>query len=621
MSGFVALFQRNGAPLDRLLLGELTASLSFRGPDAQQTWAEGSMGLGHTLLRSGPPGNDRQPASCDGECWIVCDARLDQRDDLRRELRSAGCNVERGASDCALILRAYLAWNEDCLRRLRGDFAFAIWDGRLRRLFCARDHFGIKPFYYAQTREFFVCSNTLDCVRRHPDVCDELNDDAIADFLLFGLNCNQATTTFKHVGRLPPAHFLNVTAGIVSARRYWSPPVDGRIRYRHEEEYAEHFREHLRAAVADRLEPDRTAIFLSGGLDSGSIAATARDIAGNSGAELKAYTVTYEKLIGDREGHYARQTADFLQIPHEIISMDHLEPFADGGDPEFSFPEPIEDPLTAGVRDQFGAIAQHSRVVLDGEGGDNLMFFELAPYLKDLRTRGELLALSAALIGYSWRQRSRWHRLGFRVARRIGKNERIDAPPWIAPDFARRVNFHERSKPFPRPIPERAHPILPSAHASLMLPQWSRMFELSDAAATRRNIEVRFPFLDLRLVEYLLALPPFPLFLRKKLERDAMKGRLPRSILSRPKAPLLADPTLAAFRKAGPDPLGRLEWDGEIARYVSRKPVFHSSKSPYSERESSCIRAACLNFWLQRLRSVRYNISRGSAWIVAKTSL
>ncbi|HEY6467756.1 MAG TPA: asparagine synthase-related protein, partial [Candidatus Acidoferrales bacterium] len=548
MSGFVALFQRNGAPVDRSLLSGLTSFLEFRGPDGCDTWSSGPVGLGHTLFRTTRSvADERQPVSFDGHAWIVADARLDRRAELKDQLRNAGQDVDSDASDAELILHAFLAWKDDCARHIYGDFAFVIWDGRTQRLFCARDHFGIRPFYYAVTPDFVLCSNTLDCIRQHPGVSDELNDQAVADFLLFGLNLDRGTTTFRDIQRLTPAHVLSASANDVYARRYWSVPVDGRIRYRREEEYAEHFLEILHSAVADRMDADHVGIFLSGGMDSGAIAATAKEIARDSGTKLRGYTVTYEQLLGDREGYFAQQTADFLNIPLEIISMDHLQPFRSGEESDFAFPEPLDDPMAYGIREQFATVAKDCRVALYGEGIDNLMYFQLAPYLRDCVKRGEWLTCAGALSGYLWNQRSRWHRLGHRLKRRFtSKDLDTTLPPWVAPDFRRRVNLTERFKHFDLPAVSPQHSILPIAHASLELPQWLRLFEVSNAGFTQQLVEMRYPFLDLRIVDYLLALPPFPLFFHKKLERDAMTGRLPEVTLKRPKTPLGTRPCVAA---------------------------------------------------------------------------
>ena len=217
MSGIVGIFNRSGAPVDRGLLRALTYFLAYRGPDAQESWSHDSIGFGHTLLHTTRESlNELQPASLDGRFWITADARIDCRAELRTKLEGLGRKQPRTITDPELILHAYAAWKEECVQHLRGDFSFAIWDIRDKKLFCARDHFGIKPFYYAEIGSTFIFSNTLNCVRVHPSVPDELNDAAILDFLLVGLNCDNATTTFRDVKRLPPAHYVAISSGRIS---------------------------------------------------------------------------------------------------------------------------------------------------------------------------------------------------------------------------------------------------------------------------------------------------------------------------------------------------------------------------------------------------------------------
>ena len=232
MSGIVGIVNLNGSPVDRLLLGRMTDCLAFRGPDAQETWSQGPVGLGHTLLRTVDDTRpDCQPLTLDGQVWIVADARVDGRGELRRKLAGHGCRDLEEATDAELILQSYLVWGEACVQHLIGDFAFAIWDEPRRRLFGARDHFGVKPFYYARVGNCLVFSNTLNCLRMHPDVSDKLNDLAIADFLLFGFNQDPATTTFADINRVPPAHCLTWQDGALQVRRYWTLPQEGPLRY------------------------------------------------------------------------------------------------------------------------------------------------------------------------------------------------------------------------------------------------------------------------------------------------------------------------------------------------------------------------------------------------------
>ena len=328
-------------------------------------------------------------------------------------------------------------------------------------LFCARDHFGVKPFYYAELGELFVFSNALACLRQHPDVSDELNDAAIGDFLLFGLNCDPATTTFRGISRLPAAHALTISPEGLRIQRYWSVPTNGRIRYQRAEDYVEHFQILLQAAVADRTRADRVGILLSGGLDSATLAATARELSGSAGGarDLRAYTVVYESLIPDEDGRHAREVAEFLKIPLRRIPMDKLEPFERWDDPEIRSLEPVDDPFYAGLFDQFRTIAADCRVVLSGEGADNLMLFEMWPFARDLMRNQQWRELVTETFRYLWVRPSVLPGLKRRVRGLFGNDPTAPIyPRWLEPGFARRLNLKDRAKewselPVSRPSP------------------------------------------------------------------------------------------------------------------------------------------------------------------------
>jgi asparagine synthase (glutamine-hydrolysing) len=611
VSGIVGIFHRDGAPAGQPLLRALTHFLAYRGPDGHDAWADGPVGFGHTLLRTGPASvSERQPMSLEGRYWIVADARLDSHAELEAELDSAERQVPNDAGDPELILHAYAAWGEDCVRHLRGDFAFAIWDARRRMLFCARDHFGIKPFFYADLGGTFLFSNTLDCLRLHPGVSEELNEAAIADFLLFGLNCDVATTTFRDIQRLPAAHFLTASPEGVRMERYWSAPTDGRIRYRRNEDYVEHFLLLLGAAVSDRIRADRAGILLSGGMDSSSVAAVAREAAEAHGKpELRAYTFSLEELIPDQEGSLARQVAEFLEIPIRVIQMKKSEAFDRWDQPEIAPSEPVEDPFLAPYYDEYKGIARECRVALSGEGSDNLLYFQMWPYMRELlrnREWGRALAEGSHFLRV---RPFPWRGIRYRAMRFAGRGDKARVPRWIAPDFAKRVDLDARWKKY-RVLPKvPVHTAKPKAHASLSLPQWSRMFELADPGATRCPVEVRYPFLDLRMVNYLLTIPPFPWAFQKRLLRQAMANRLPESIRRRPKTPLARDPALAMLeQQTGAALLDRTKWDGGMDRYVDRSAIVPLEQERSSEGKIQAIRTLCLNFWLQRRLRLRYNL-------------
>jgi asparagine synthase (glutamine-hydrolysing) len=611
VSGIVGILQRDGVPVGQPLLRALTRFLAFRGPDGRDMWGDGPVGFGHTLLRATPASvGERQPMSLEGRYCIVADARLDSHAELEAELDSAERRVPSNAADPELILHAYAAWGEECVRHLRGDFAFAIWDARRRTLFCARDHFGVKPFYYADLGGAFLFSNTLDCLRLHPGVSDELNEAAIADFLLFGLNCDVATTTFRDIQRLPAAHFLMISPGGLRVERYWSAPTHGRIRYRKDEDYIEHFLLLMGAAVTDRIRTDRAGIWLSGGMDSSTVAALAREAGEAGGArDLRAYTVSYEGLIPDQEGSLARKVAEFLQIPIRVIQMENSRPFDRWDQRELTPSEPTEDLFFAGFHDEYKTIAEDCRVILSGEGSDNLLYFQMWPYTRELlrnREWGRVLAEGSRFLRV---RPFPWKGIRYRARRLVRGADERRLPRWIAPDFAKRVDLDARLKKYTALPKVPVHAAKPKAHASLSLPQWARVFELADPGATHNPVEVRYPFLDLRVVNYLLAIPPFPWAFKKTLLREAMANRLPPNIVRRPKAPMSRHPLVALLEpQGGAASLDEIHWDEAIDRYVDRSAILPVEDERGAEGKIRAIRPLGLNFWLQRRLRLRYNL-------------
>lgn len=572
---------------------------------------DGSIGLGHTMLRTTPESlGEHQPASIDGRFWIVADARIDSRAELTAGLQRAGRVIRQNIPDSELILHAYAAWGTSCVERLRGDFSFGIWDARKKQLFCARDHFGIKPFYYAQLGELFLFSNTLNCIRLHRRVSDELNEMAIGDFLLFGLNYDNGTTSFRDVQRLPPAHSLSISSEGVKIRRFWAPPTDGRIRYSKPEDYIENFQSLLREAVADRLRAERVGILLSGGLDSSAVTAVAKEVSakGIRKPELRSYTEVYESLIPHDDGEYARETAEYLGVPNRLIPMDQTKIFERCDDPEASWPEPIGNPLVAGIFDSYGIVAQECRVALSGEGGDNLLYFQMWPYLKDLRRNREWRRLLSETANYLWVRPFPWRGIRARLLRFAGKDPtQREFPRWLAADFTRRMELMERWRNCGEHPPVAfAHPIHPKAQASLSLPHWTLMFEQENAGVMHHAVEIRYPFLDLRIVEYLLGLPPFPWFFQKMLLRESMVGRLPERVRTRRKTPMQGDPIAAQFRKTGVEPLKQTLWHNNVDQYINRSQMVVPHGNMGAEQLSSALRPYCLNYWLWAVGRIQH---------------
>ena len=151
MSGFITIYNIDGEPVDEHLIHSLTQSLKFRGPDRQDIWVDGEIGMGHALFQTTNEAQyERQPSTLDEQVWITCSARIDDRESLVNKLgMKKQLNLAK-TPDSDLILHSYKKWGEDYLDHLLGDFAFVIWDSRVEKLFCARDRFGMRQLYFAK---------------------------------------------------------------------------------------------------------------------------------------------------------------------------------------------------------------------------------------------------------------------------------------------------------------------------------------------------------------------------------------------------------------------------------------------------------------------------------------
>jgi asparagine synthase (glutamine-hydrolysing) len=601
MSGIVGILNLDCAPVDRRLLTRMTEFLAFRGPDAQRIRIDGAVGFGHALLRTTDESEDEhQPLTFDEEVCVVADARIDVRGDLIAKLKSHGHEVTSDASDVELVLRSYSVWGESCVEHLLGDFAFGIWDARRRRLFCARDQMGIKPFYYAALGHCIVFSNTLDCLRLHPSLSDRLNDNAIADFLLFNLNQNKATTTFADIQRLPPAHCATWSGSDLRLRRYWTLPIDEPIHYRRRDDYVDRFKDLLQTVVGDRLRTNRVGIFMGGGLDSTTLAASAYDLLSrrSDDSELCAFTTYYQGY--EKEGEFADLVAKSLGIPIRFRGLNSDGASLNWYDSAFHTPEPIPYPTNlAEETADFREMSSYSRVALYGEGPDNALSYEWRSHIHYLIQHKYWKRLLFDLSNHALLHRRvpLVSSIPGTIRRWLAKRDSYAVPPfpdWFKPDFENSLQLRARWDQYWRD-PNSAHPVRPRGYASFDLPLWQAIFESFDAAQTRSPLEVRYPFLDLRMMRFLLAVPAIPWCRSKYLLRKAMRGVLPEPVLRRPKTPVLRDRWIERVTQCGLPPL---DPSGTLGRYIDTQRLRPGAvRSPASFWID--FRARSLNYWLR----------------------
>jgi len=555
MSGIFGFLNQDGAPANLDYLRTMAAMLARRGPDGAHVWNTGPLGLGHTLLATTPEAlHERLPfVHMATGCVITADARLDNRDEL---LLALGLR-ERASTigDGQLILSAYLAWDRACVERLLGDFAFAIWDPRRLRLFCARDQLGMRPFtYHYAPGKIFVFASEPRAILVQPRTSYRLNEGRIADFLVGELEgIDKTSTFFTDVYRLPPAHTLTVSPKELRIQRYWTLEAGSELRLSSDEDYADAFRHVFTQAVKCRLRSaDRIGSMLSGGMDSGSVVAVARTLLAETGEPPLS---TFSGIGPDpsacpeTRSIHAALTMDGLN-PHTINlhSLDALTPELD--EVTWTLDEPFDAHMTLPRSVYLAAHRTGIKVLLDGVGGDSV--FVTGGHLAQLMRSGLwLTAYREALAqqcfwgdgSSAWREFYQNARAVFVPdwMRRIRRNmthrralEREIKASIISRDFAHSISVasrletlegHSYSVGARGNVAERAklidHPFLTVGR------------ERYDRVATSLSIEPRDPFLDRRVIAFCLSLPGDQLQTGgwpKIILRRAMAGRVPDAI-------------------------------------------------------------------------------------------
>ncbi|MGH9376001.1 MAG: asparagine synthase (glutamine-hydrolyzing), partial [Terriglobia bacterium] len=553
---------------------QMTRTLAHRGPDGEGYFYSKHAQLGHRRLSVVDLQTGGQPmTTAEGRYTIVFNGEIYNYRDLKRTLESQGVRF-RTHSDTEVLLEAYARWGRAAVEKLRGAFAFAVWDEGERRLFAARDRLGIRPFYYTQVGETLLFASEMKALLVHPAVKRELNYAALDDYLSY-LYVPAPHTIFKNISELLPAHQIEWREGRIQSEPYWDvtfQPGDRNFR-----ECAEDLSQSLSEAVEIRLESDvPLGVFLSGGLDSSAVAALmARQLQGR----VKTFTLGFAE--GGKhydERLYARQVG-------EALEADACEQTIQAGSAGLlstvtrHFDEPFGNPtslLTYGLSE---AGKRRLTVALTGDGGDEVL-------LGYPRYRGVMLA--------------EWYRKTPELLRRIAAT---GAAYWSEPangnHFRRRLReFLTASSLSPEQMyvdwvsyfpgslrrrlysPELSHQLGDYDSSHFLLDLFKRsgpgdfvdrvnyvdlhsflpynILRCSDRMSMANGLEIRSPFTDHVLVEKLARVPwryKLGLTRGKILLREAARGWLPKNILRRAKLGL--NPPMGLWMQGRLEPLLR----------------------------------------------------------------
>ena len=553
-----------GGIVDADEVARMTASLAHRGPDDDGVWAETGVVLGHrrlSILDLSP--NGRQPmVDTEGRYRLLHNGEVYNYVELRRELEPHGYRFHTG-TDTEVILAAYDHWGSSCVEHFNGMWAFVLWDRERRELFCARDRFGIKPFYYRIQGQRLSFASELKAFKAAGAPL-AANEPRIRDFLEHGVVDHTNETFFRGVEQLPPAHVLTFGAEGARLERYWSLEAgsfDG--------DPVERFRELLFDSIRLRLRSDVTiGTSLSGGLDSSAIACVIDRLMETEGeatlpvGERQQVFTAYFDQPGFDERPFAEDVISRTKSKSNPISfsaddlLDELPAIVEAQDEPFRSTSIAAQWFVMRRARQAGV-----KVMLDGQGGDEVLggydgYFGFL--FGDLLLQGRLRALSTELEAYR-RLRGVGHA---RAAGALLRPFVPDSVQWAARSRARGAHalLHPDLRAQPTELPTSGNTFPDRFRRRLHLVLTRRLPELlryEDRNSMAHSIEARLPYLDYRLVELMFSLEPHHLIRHgraKVILREAVGDLLPESVLQRtdkmgfqtPEAGWLAGP-LAPF--------------------------------------------------------------------------
>lgn len=528
--------------VDPLLLGRMTSSLIHRGPDADGYYRWGPVGLGHRRLSIIDLAGGAQPmANEDGTVWITFNGEIFNFLQLRAELESRG-HVFKSRSDTECIVHLYEEYGTACAERLVGQFAFVIWDEKRARLYAARDHVGIKPFFYSLDSERLLFASELKALLEDDSLDRTMDPEALVEYLTYKY-VPAPRTIFKSVRKLPAGHWLLVEGGRARLERFWEMPL-GEAKHTDEADCARQLEELLRASVKSQLMSDvPLGAFLSGGIDSSLVVGLMAQL---TNRPVKTFTIGFREEEYS-ETRYARQLAELHRTEHhELIvepeSLDLLPRLVRQLD------EPFADPSVIPTYYVSRMAREHVTVCLSGDGGDEgfggyqryqwaLKHSKLDWLPGNLRSLA-MSALSGLLPQGRYALAAR--RMALDPVRRYADLAGYSLGPFVQGLLSPDVESLARQKPDVELLRQldarasRADYLTRMQYLDINSYLPDDILVKSDRMSMLCSLEVRVPLLDHRVLEFAAGVPS-PWRLGKRILKQAAASVVPPALLERRK--------------------------------------------------------------------------------------
>ena len=557
MCGICGIVNFNATdPVDRSLVQRMADAQAHRGPDDHGYFVEGNAGLGHRRLSIIDLSGGKQPIfNEDGSVVVVFNGEIYNYADLTGNLVAKG-HTFATRSDTETIVHAYEEYGTECMRDFRGMFAFAVWDRRLKRLLLVRDRLGIKPVYYYVGKDFFVFASEIKSLLQHPRVPREVNREAL-DLYLALRYVPGPQTMFKNIFKLQPGHWMTVDANGVKVAKYWDLSHSTYDILRSDRTAIEEFSSLLEESVRLRLIAEvPLGVFLSGGLDSSAMLAMMSKIAG--GERVKTFSVGYDasgpgarEIEAANEFSFARQAANYFHADHHEFRMTAVD--FQNAIPKmvWHLDEPMADPTCIPLYFISKLARNYITVVLSGEGADETLggytlYRKILALEKIRQGAGPLASTFPAMarLPLGSRLRSYLRRAGSTIEDHYrGVVKGIPLETRLALSGIPRVRESNRSlveifSTYFHNIGVSASPLSKMLYVDTKVWLPENLLLKADKMTMATAVELRVPFLDHRLVQYVTTLPDNMKVrenLGKWILRQVMGTELPPAILHRKK--------------------------------------------------------------------------------------
>ncbi|HLZ39507.1 MAG TPA: asparagine synthase (glutamine-hydrolyzing) [Candidatus Sulfotelmatobacter sp.] len=604
------------------VLARMNRQIVHRGPDDEGFFIEENVGLAMRRLSIIDVKSGHQPlANENRDIWIVYNGEIYNHAELRTDLEAKG-HQYRSRSDTETIVHLYEEYGRDCVKHLRGMFAFVIWDRRKRVLFAARDRLGIKPFYYRWDGKAFLFGSEIKTIFAYPGITPEFNRHTLAEYLAFGY-ITGPETMFAGIRKLMPGHTLELSEqGEPKIECYWDLTVEEDEIPRGRDYYVQHYRQLLEGAVGSHLMSDvPLGMFLSGGLDSSAVAALATKIRGD---RIKTFAVGYGEEAFS-ELRYAREVAEHIRSDHHEVRLTREEFFENLPRLIWHEDEPIVWPSSVSLYFVARLARQHVTVVLTGEGSDETLagYTRYAWTLLNSRMDNAYRAVTTNGIRGLVRKAIHASPLSAALHRKLDHTFLLrDGNSWPSfyyDNFYSAISAAEQAElltenaladsgdayagsmhAFERSHGDLLHRLLYADINSYLIELLMKQDQMSMAA----SVESRVPFLDHVLVEFTARIPAqFSIsgMAGKFVLKQAVEDLLPKSIIYRQK---MGFPTPWEYWLAGPqlDDLERMlleprSLERGFFRAEPLKRIFAEHRSKFRDHGNRIWRLINLEVW------------------------